>query len=139
VLSLLIALGFGIFVVLIMPVVPFEDSIIICNHGMIKMTFFGIVYVIATTLLVFVLPVVWVSFFHFRILCLVSSFYVVVSIIYKFLYFKFKMKSSRKKLSQKLSSNVIKKRMKRETVYGRKIFSKLLRKKKVYFITNYPI
>ncbi len=129
--SLLIALGFGNSVVLIMPVVPFEDSMIICNHGMIKMTSFGIVYVIATTLLVFVLPVVWVSFFHFRILCLVSSFYVVVSTIYKFLYFKFKMKSSRKKLSQKLSSNVIKKRMKRETVYGRKIlfiFSKLLLK-----------
>jgi hypothetical protein len=109
---------------------------IICNHGMIKMTFFGIVYVIATTLLVFVLPVVWVSFFHFRILCLVSSFYVVVSIIYKLLCFKFKMKSPRKKLSQKLSSNEIKKRMKRETVYERKIlfiFSKLLRKKKGLF------
>ncbi len=79
--SLLIALAFGMFVVLIMPVLPFEDSMIICNHGMIKMTSYGIVYVIATTLLVFVLPVVWVSFFHFRILCLVSSFYVVVSVI----------------------------------------------------------
>jgi hypothetical protein len=89
-----------------MPVMPFEDSMIICNHGMIKITFFGIVYIIATAFLGVVLPVVSVSFFHFRILCLVSSFHAAVSIIYKFLCFKFKIKSSRKKLSQKLSSNV---------------------------------
>jgi hypothetical protein len=48
-----------------MPVMPFEDSMIICNHGMIKMTSFGIVYVIATAFLGVVLPVVSVSFFHF--------------------------------------------------------------------------
>ena len=84
--SLLIALGFGMFVVLGMPVLPFEDSMIICNHGMIKMTSFGIVYVIATTFLGVVLPVVSVSFFHFRILCLVSSFHAVVSVIYNFFF-----------------------------------------------------
>ena len=83
--SVIISSIFGTFVLTGMPVLPFEDSMIICHHGMIKMSNIGLIFVICLKLLVFLVPVVLIAVFYLRILCLVSIYLILLKFVVLFI------------------------------------------------------